>query len=77
MRRIILSGIAFGLAVGLMHHLLAGIIAAVITYALVNPNNTPSKIVMTHDFNTGETKTQPMDRATERYLRDRERKDGK
>jgi hypothetical protein len=75
MRRIILAGSAFGLAVALTHSLLAAIVAAVVTYA-VTQGKAATKMVMIHDFETGETRAQPMDRETERYINSRTRKDG-
>lgn len=74
MRRIILGTGAFGLAIALTHSLLAAVIAAIVTAAVLSPK-APTKIVMIHDTKTGETKAQPLDAATQRYINSIERKE--
>jgi hypothetical protein len=76
MLRLIAAGIALSLAGALTHSLLAGIIFAVITFASLR-TKAPTKIVMIHDTETGETKGMPMDAATQRYIRAVEKKEGK
>lgn len=77
MRRIILTGLAFGIAFGLLGNLITALVAAIVTYAVTSIDTTPTKMVMIHDFKTGETKAQPMDAQTQRYIRAMEKKEGK
>lgn len=74
MRRIILGTTAFGIGYAATQNLFGGLVAGGVTFAITPRSEAPTKMVTVHDFEKGESRIQPMDADTERYLKSRERK---
>lgn len=72
--RITVALIAAGIVAGLMHNVVAGLVALAVVWAIM-PRPAAGHRVMIEDLRTGKIEIQDNDSQTQRYINDRMRKD--